>query len=65
MKTLELNQTEFKQLEPFHLIEGTLEKESDLYYMPGNKNEIIKVYKNYQNKRYMAEKMATNANLLK
>ena len=65
MNIIELSKDEFNHLEPFNLIEGILEKESDMYYSPNSQNEIIKVYKNYQNKKYIDEKMETIDNLIK
>lgn len=64
MKTLELNMEEFNNLKPLHLIAGTLEKESDMYFYPGTKKEIIKVYKNYLDKEYIEAKMLALDNLL-
>ena len=64
MDTLELNRDEFAKLKPLHLIAGTLEKESDMYFYPGTKKKVIKVYKNYQDKEYIDAKMLALDNLL-
>lgn len=60
-----LSTSDFNNLELFPLIKGTLESESDLYYVPGNKKEIIKVYKNYKDQEYVYEKMHVLDNLIK
>ena len=59
-----MTKEEFENLKPLHLIAGTLEKESDMYYVPGTKKKIIKVYKNYQDKAYIDAKMLAIDNLL-
>lgn len=64
MKTLELTKEEFENLKPLHLIQGTLEKESDMYYAPGTKKKVIKVYKNYEDQVYIDAKMLALDNLL-
>ncbi len=47
------------------LVEGTIEKESTMYYVPNNEKKIIKVYKDFDNKLYIMEKLKTTRNLLK
>lgn len=64
MNTLELTKEEFENLKPLHLIQGTLEKESDMYYVPGTKKKVIKVYKNYEDQEYIDAKMLVLNNLL-
>lgn len=65
MYTLNLSDNEFLNLKPFKLMEGTLEKESNMYFMPNNENEIIKIYKNYNDKDYINFKMKTIDNFMK
>ena len=65
MKKLILTEEEFNNLEPFHIVEGTIEKESKMYYHPDNEKEIIKVYNDFDNKLYMMEKIRTTRNLIR
>ena len=65
MKKIILTNEDYNNLEPLHLIEGTIEKESYMYYVPSNDKEIIKAYKNYNDKLYIIEKLRTIRNLLK
>ena len=65
MKKLLLTENEFNSLKKLPLVEGTIEKESTMYYVPNNEKEIIKVYKNFNDKLYLMEKLKTTRNLLK
>lgn len=65
MRELELSRKQFNKLEKFPLIEGTLESESNLYWVPNSKSEIIKVYKDYEDIAYMDEKWGAINNLIK
>ena len=65
LEVLELTRGEFEKLERFPLIKGTLESESDLYYVPGNHKRIIKVYKNYRDVGYVMGKMHEIDNLIR
>ena len=65
MKILELDGKEFENLKLFPLIKGTLESESDLYWAPNSNDELIKIYKNYHDQEYIAEKMQIVNNLIK
>ncbi len=65
MEKLNLTTDELKKLEPLHLIEGTIEKESTMYYAPNNEKEVIKVYNNFNDKLYLMTRLKTIRNLLK
>ena len=65
MKKLVLSETEFNNLKKLPLVEGTIEKESIMYYVPNNEEEIIKVYKNFDDKSYLMEKLRNTRYLLK
>ena len=65
MKKINFTKEELNNLEKLHLVVGTIEKESIMYYSPSNENEIIKVYNNFDNKLYVMEKLRNTRNLLK
>ena len=65
MKKINLTEEEYNNLEKLHLVVGTIEKESIMYYFPSNEKEIIKVYNNFDNKLYVMEKLRNTRNLLK
>ena len=65
MEKLVLSETEFNNLKKLPLVEGTIEKESIMYYVPNNEEEIIKVYKNFDDKSYLMEKLRNTRYLLK
>lgn len=65
MKKLVLTENEFNNLKRLPLVEGTIEKESVMYYAPSNEKEIIKVYKNFDDKLYLMNKLKTTRNLLR
>ena len=65
MKKIIFNNEEFNNLEPFNIVEGTIEKESIMYFSPNDAKELIKVYNNYNNKLYIMEKLRTTRNLLR
>ena len=65
MGKLKLTKEEFQNLEPLHLVEGTIEKESIMYYAPNRTKQIIKVYKDYDNPLYLMSKIKTIRNLLR
>ena len=65
MKKMILTENDFNNLEKLPLVEGTIEKESTMYYVPNNEKEIIKVYNNFDDRLYLIEKLKTTRNLLK
>ena len=65
MKKLVLNNKEFESLEKLPLVEGTVEKESIMYYSPEKEKEVLKVYTDYDNKIYIMEKLKNTRNLLR
>ena len=65
MKKINLTEEEYNNLKKLHLVVGTIEKESIMYYFPNNEKEIIKVYNNFDNKLYVMEKLRNTRNLLK
>ena len=64
MEKIVLTEEEFKRLERFHIVEGTIEKESTMYYAPTTESEILKVYNSFDDKLYMMNKIRTTRNLL-
>ena len=63
MKNLDLTSEEFSNLEPFRVMEGTIEKESSMYHLP-DENKIIKAYNNSDDKYYLMRKLRAIRNLL-
>ncbi len=64
MKKLVLTSKDLNNLEKLPLVEGTVERESIMYYSPEKEREVLKVYQNYDNKIYIMEKLRNARNLL-